>query len=280
MKSLRGGRRRARDEGGAPARVPRQYSTHALSCGVGRRAPWCRRYAVGVTISATPLNDPLLAGLEPALRAVAVPEKAEGMARYMKSAMAYLGVPSPVVRTTVRRLAAAHPFADVDQLHRTVTHLWDTARFREERYSAIMLTDSRLARGELTLLPFYAAVIETGQWWDYVDSVAPRLCELLQAHPERVDPLLRGWSGHENFWFRRAAIIAQLPAKATTDTGLLNDVVVANLAQKEFFIRKGIGWALRQYARTDPAWVLDFVNRNAGQLSPLSRREALKHLGS
>ncbi|MGO4385407.1 DNA alkylation repair protein [Specibacter sp. RAF43] len=233
-----------------------------------------------MTISATPLNDPLLAGLEPALRAVAVPEKAEGMARYMKSAMAYLGVPSPVVRTTVRRLAAAHPFADVDQLHRTVTHLWDTARFREERYSAIMLTDSRLARGELTLLPFYAAVIETGQWWDYVDSVAPRLCELLQAHPERVDPLLRGWSGHENFWFRRAAIIAQLPAKATTDTGLLNDVVVANLAQKEFFIRKGIGWALRQYARTDPAWVLDFVNRNAGQLSPLSRREALKHLGS
>ncbi|ALE06361.1 DNA alkylation repair protein [Arthrobacter sp. ERGS1:01] len=223
-------------------------------------------------------NAPFLAALGPALAAAALPEKAAGMAAYMKSAMPYLGVPSPTVRKTVRGLAKTHPFTDVAQLHATAAILWDGAVHREERYSAIMLTDSRLARGELGLLPFYTAVIETGQWWDYVDSVAPRLCELLLAHRDTMDPLLREWSGHRNFWFRRAAIIAQLPAKAATDTALLRDVMEPNLADTEFFVRKAIGWALRQYARTDPAWVLNYVASRESRLSPLSRREALKHL--
>jgi len=223
-------------------------------------------------------NAPFLAALGPALAAAALPEKAAGMAAYMKSAMPYLGVPSPTVRKTVRALAKAHPFTDVAQLHATATILWGVAGHREERYSAIMLTDSRLARGELELLPFYAAVIGTGQWWDYVDSVAPRLCKLLLAHRDTMDPLLREWSGHTNFWFRRAAIIAQLPAKAATDTDLLRDVMEPNLADPEFFVRKAIGWALRQHARTDPAWVLNYVAGHESRLSPLSRREALKHL--
>jgi 3-methyladenine DNA glycosylase AlkD len=236
-------------------------------------------YAVLMMPDAVAPNTAFQTALRPALEAVALPEKAAGMAAYMKSAMPYLGVPSPVVRKTVRALAKEHPFASVEQLHATVSELWDGAGYREERYAAIMLTDSRMARGELGLLPFYAVVIETGQWWDFVDSVAPRLCELLLAHREVMTPILREWSTHENFWFRRAAIIAQLPAKSETDTDLLQEVIEANLADKEFFIRKGIGWALRQHARTDPAWVRNYVARHQEQLSPLSRREALKHLG-
>ena len=202
------------------------------------------------------------------------------MAAYMKSAMPFIGLPSPVVRWTVRAMARKHPSAGVDQLHATAATLWAGAEYREERYAAIMHTDSRLARGELGLLPFYATAIAEGQWWDHVDSVAPRLCELLLAHPDAMDPLLCEGSGHANFWFRRAAIIAQLPAKAATDTVLLHDVMVPNLADKEFFIRKAMGWALRQHARTDPAWVLAFVTHYNERLSPLSRREALKHLGA
>jgi 3-methyladenine DNA glycosylase AlkD len=224
-------------------------------------------------------NAVFLASLRPALERIAEPGRAAGMAAYMKSAMPYLGVRSPEVRRTVRALAKEHPFADVEQLHSTAAQLWGGAEFREERYAAIMVTDTRLARGELGLLPLYTAVIAEGQWWDYVDSVAPRLCELLLVHPATMDPLLREWSRHANFWFRRAAIIAQLPAKSATDTVLLHDVLAANLADREFFIRKAIGWALRQQARSDPAWVLDFVDRHSGGLSPLSRREALKHLG-
>jgi 3-methyladenine DNA glycosylase AlkD len=183
------------------------------------------------------------------------------------------------VRKAVRTLAREHGFTGPPELLSTVQALWGAAEFREERYAAIMLTDSRMARGELCFLPFYATVIGQGQWWDYVDSVAPRLTELLLAERATMVPLLREWSGHANFWFRRAAIISQLPAKSATDTELLHDVLVPNLSEKEFFIRKAVGWALRQYARTDPAWVLDFVGRYGSRLSPLSRRKALKHLG-
>ncbi|POH73533.1 DNA alkylation repair protein [Arthrobacter glacialis] len=231
-----------------------------------------------MTFDAGSPNNLFLTALRPALAEVAIAEKAEGMDAYMKSAMPYLGAPSPAVRKTVRALAKEHPFSSVEQLRATVTILWDGAHFREERYAAIMLTDSRLARGELGLLPFYAVVIETGQWWDYVDSVAPRLNDLLQQHRQTMDPVLREWSEHPNFWFRRAAVIAQLPAKAATDTQLLSDLMAPNLAEPEFFIRKAIGWALRQYARTDPHWVRGYVAQHESLLSPLSRREALKHL--
>ncbi|AIY00713.1 hypothetical protein ART_1114 [Arthrobacter sp. PAMC 25486] len=223
-----------------------------------------------------PANAAFLQALGQALNEVAIPEKAEGMAAYMKSAMPFLGVPSPAVRRTVRSLARTHPFSGADQLLATAMELWATAQHREERYAAIMLTDSRLGRGEARLLPLYAVVIETGQWWDFVDAVAPRLCELLQVERGMMESLLREWSVHPNFWFRRAAIIAQLPAKGATDVQLLRDVIEPNLADREFFIRKAIGWALRQHARTDPGWVLRFVAEH--ELSPLSRREALKHL--
>jgi 3-methyladenine DNA glycosylase AlkD len=232
-----------------------------------------------MTYDAVAPNISFLASLRPALGSVAEPGRAGSMAAYMKSAMPYLGVRSPDVRKTVRALAREHPFGDAAELHVTAARLWCAADFREERYAAIMLTDSRLARGELELLPFYTTAIAEGRWWDFVDSVAPRLAELLLAHPDTMDPLLREWSRHPNFWFRRAAIIAQLPAKADTDTVLLHDVMVPNLADREFFIRKAIGWALRQHARTDPAWVREFVARYDAELSPLSRREALKHLG-
>ncbi len=224
------------------------------------------------------LNTAFLDALGPALTDLAMPEKAPEMAAYMKSAMPFLGVPSPTVRKTVRMLAKAHPFAGADQLRDTVMELWHGATRREERHAAIMLTDSGLGRGEMRLLPFYVVVIEEGQWWDYVDAVAPRLCELLQFDPALMDPLLRAWSVHPNLWFRRASITAQLAAKSGTDSRLLGDVIRVNLGDRESFIRKAIGWALRHYARTNPAWVLQFVAENEPQLSPLSRREALKHL--
>lgn len=221
-------------------------------------------------------NTGFLQALGPALASAALPGKADGMAAYMKSSMPFLGVPSPTVRRTVRALAREHPLSSPGELHATAMELWTGATHREQRYAAIMLCDSRLGRGEPALLPFYAVVIGTGRWWDYVDSVAPRLCELLIGDRAAMEPLLRRWSRHPDFWFRRAAIISQLPAKGATDVQLLADVIEPNLADKEFFIRKAIGWALRQHARTDPEWVLRFVAAHG--LSPLSRREALKHL--
>ena len=130
------------------------------------------------------------------------------------------------------------------------------------------------------MLGLYEEIIRTGAWWDLVDGVAHRLGDLLQAHRAKLTPLLGRWSRDDDFWVRRAAITAQLGAKAATDTALLGAVIEANLNDPEFFIRKAIGWALRQYARTDPAWVRAFVQRHWDELSPLSRKEALRNLAA
>lgn len=209
---------------------------------------------------------------------VAQAEKAPSMASYMKSVMPYRGVTSPIVRTTVRALAKDHPFTSIEQLSTSCFQLWNDAEFREERYAAIMLCDTKLARGNMTLLPFYEHVIDTGLWWDYVDSVAPRMWELLKAHPDVIKPKLIAYAKDKNFWRRRTAIIAQLPAKGATDVDLLSLAILPNLNDREFFIRKAIGWALRQYAKTNPDWVRAFLETHAEQLSPLSLREASKYL--
>ncbi|CAH0237104.1 MULTISPECIES: DNA alkylation repair protein [unclassified Arthrobacter] len=212
------------------------------------------------------------------LQAVADPGRAAGAQAYMKSQMPSLGVRVPEVRRIVRAEAAAHPPGGLAELQSTVLALWRSASCREERYAAIELTGLKLAAGELSMLALYEEIIRTGAWWDLVDGVAHRLGTLLQAHRAELTPVLGRWSRDDDFWVRRASITAQLGAKAATDTALLAAVIEANLDDPEFFIRKAIGWALRQYARTDPAWVRAFVQRHWDDLSPLSRKEALRNL--
>ena len=100
---------------------------------------------------------------------------------------------------------------------------------------------------------------------------------MLAAHPRPMKAVLREWAKDDNIWKRRTAILAQLRAKQTTDTKLLADVIRPSIDSSEFFLRKGIGWALREYSKTDPAWVTEFVGIHTG-LSDLSRGEALKHM--
>lgn len=212
------------------------------------------------------------------LQAAADPGRAAGAQAYMKSQMPSLGVRVPEVRRIVKAAAAAHPPGSLAELQSMVLALWRSAGCREERYAAIELTGLKLAAGELSMLALYEEIIRTGAWWDLVDGVAHRLGTLLQAHRSELTPVLGRWSRDDDFWVRRAAITAQLGAKTATDTALLAAVIEANLDDPEFFIRKAIGWALRQYARTDPAWVRAFVQRHWDELSPLSRKEALRNL--
>ena len=133
----------------------------------------------------------------------------------------------------------------------TVLELWHGARFREERYMALaVLGDRRYARFRtLDALPLYEELIVTGAWWDFVDEVAAGpLGDLL---PE-VAPALREWSVDDDLWKRRASIIAQVRRKRETDFALLTDCIEPNRADREFFIRKAIGWALRAYAWVEP----------------------------
>ena len=160
--------------------------------------------------------------------------------------------------------------------------LWDDATYREERYVAVDLCRHRAARAwqDAASVPLYDHFVVTGAWWDHVDAVAIALLgPILRAHRDAVEPVVRGWLGDPDPWRRRTSIIVQNGAKAETDTALLADAILANADDPYFFLRKGIGWALREYARTDPSWVQAFVATHADRLSPLSRREALKHVG-
>lgn len=222
----------------------------------------------------------LIDAIRGSLQAAADPGRAAGAQAYMKSQMPSLGVRVPEVRSIVRAAASDHPPGSLAELQSAVLVLWRNAGHREERYAAIELTGLKPAAGELSMLALYEEIIRTGAWWDLVDGVAHRLGALLQAHRAELTPVLERWSRDEDFWVRRAAITAQLGAKGATDTELLAAVIEANLEDREFFIRKAIGWALRQYARTDPAWVKAFVRRHADQLSPLSRKEALRNLAA
>jgi 3-methyladenine DNA glycosylase AlkD len=224
------------------------------------------------------VNRELLAAIRTALMEQTDPVRVAGAQAYMKSTILSLGVRVPDVRRLVVAAAAAYPFESPEQLRATVLELWREAQWREERYAAIDLTGLRLVAREPQMLPVYEEIIRTGAWWDFVDGVSQRIGALLQSHRAMMTPVLRRWSTDEDFWIRRAAITSQLKAKAATDTGLLREVIEPNLKDPEFFIRKAIGWALREYAKTSPAWVRDFVAEHGAQLSPLSRKEALRHL--
>jgi 3-methyladenine DNA glycosylase AlkD len=223
-------------------------------------------------------DSALIAAVIERLAAAADPSRAPGMRAYMKSAMPYLGVAVPAVRTATRAAAREHPSTTVTQLGATATVLWRGATHREHRYAATELTGLRIADGALELLPLYEEMITAGAWWDHVDAVAHRVGRLVLAHPQELRPVLLAWSSKADRWLRRASIIAQLGAKARTEKELLTAVIDANATEEDFFVRKAIGWALRDYARTNPDWVAEFVVARTGVLSPLSRREATKHL--
>ena len=205
---------------------------------------------------------------------LANPAKAPEMQAYMKSDMPFLGVPKPERVTLLKSLPVLN---DRDEWLEAVQTLWREATYREERYVALSLSgDRRFQSAEL--MPWFDEMIVTGAWWDYVDEIASRrVGPLLRSTPEVVRPLMLKWSVDADRWRRRTSIICQLGAKGATDVELLTQCVDANVDDRDFFLRKGIGWALRDFARTEPGWVRSFVEARPG-LSPLSRREALKHM--
>ncbi len=226
-------------------------------------------------------NTDLVAAVREELARVADPAKAPAMQAYMKSAMPYLGVTTPHLRRVCRAVFAAHPLVSFDEWRATALALWHEAHYREERYAAIGLTGDRryLAYQRLDALPIYEEMIVTGAWWDYVDDLAThRIGPLLALYPDPMRATMLAWSRDANLWKRRTAILCQLSFKATTDEELLFACIAPNLSDRDFFIRKAIGWALREYAKTRPDAVRRYMTEHEATLSPLSRREATKHL--
>jgi 3-methyladenine DNA glycosylase AlkD len=210
------------------------------------------------------------------------PVRARAQQAYMKSEMPYYGIASPELKTLLRPLLTEFRPTTREMWDETVRDLWDGATHREERYAAIAFAQHPAAKKwrDPDALGLYEHLISTGAWWDLVDVVASDLVgPVLLSHTRKTTPTIRGWAVGDDLWLRRAAILSQLKHGTETDLDLLTYVVEENVDDTSFWLRKAIGWALRQYGRTDPEWVRGEVDLLGSRLSGLSRREALKHLG-
>ena len=236
-----------------------------------------RRVDAGVP----PAAAALVVQLRTALQAAADPRRAPAMQAYMKSAMPFHGVPMPQVRRVATAVSASWPLEIEPHWRDAVQTLWRSAQYREERYAALHLAADRRTAAHQTLeaMTIYEEWIVTGAWWDFVDTIASGLVgPILARYPAPMRRRMLAWSRSPDLWKRRTAILCQLGFKSRTDPALLEACIEPSIESPEFFLRKAIGWALRQYARTDPAAVEHYVKRNRDRLSALSRREAMKHL--
>ena len=231
--------------------------------------------------SRTRASRTLIRAVHDELWRVREPGRAAGQQRYMKSAMPFMGVRVPVMRKTARAVFDRHLPAGADEWRATILALWREAGYREERYAALELAVHRPLLRWLNMdsVPLLNELIVNGAWWDYVDRIAPAgLGHVLSTEPKPMGTLMREWAGDENIWRRRAAILCQLGFKESTDLTLLYDCIGACTGHREFFVQKAMGWALRDYARTDPGEVRRYVAANESSLPRLTRREALKNL--
>ena len=207
------------------------------------------------------------------------PDRAAGQQRYMKSEIPFHGVRVPEVRRLARAVIADHPIPDSAVWEETGLRIWRRATHREQRYGAIELAYAPRYRHWLRpgCLAMLEEMIVTGAWWDYVDQLAAKhMGHILASYPDDIRPVLLAWAEDDDIWKRRTSILAQLKFKADTDADLLFSLIEPSLAEQEFFLRKAIGWALREYSKTRPDLVTDYVATNHRRLSPLSRREAMR----
>jgi 3-methyladenine DNA glycosylase AlkD len=211
------------------------------------------------------------------LSAEADPERAAKMAAYMKTDMPFYGVSSPARRKIVKQLNRFAPGTN-DEYRSQVSALWEQPH-REEKYVSI-----DWARRHRTFITFenidlYERMISEGAWWDLVDDIAANLVgTVARTDLDRMRPVLERWLTGDDLWLRRTVIICQLKSREQTDTALLFDACERTAHETDFFIRKAIGWALRQHSKIDPNAVRDFVEAHRAELSGLSLREATKHL--
>ena len=192
-----------------------------------------------------------------------------------------MGVRVPVMRKTARAVFDRYPPACAGEWQETILALWREATYREQRYAAVELAVHRAFLCWLTVesVPLLDELIVNGALWDCVDRIAPAgLGHVLSTEPEPMAAMMREWTRDENIWRRRASLRCQLGFKEDTDLALLYDRIGACMGHREFFVQKAMGWALRDYARTDPSEVRRYVAANVSSLPGLTRREALKNL--
>jgi 3-methyladenine DNA glycosylase AlkD len=213
-----------------------------------------------------------------ALNAHADPKRALEMKAYLRNQFEFLGIQTPTRRSIFKVLPKLPK--DAPLILQIANELWKKPE-REFRYVACDLLSQNAQVFGLEDLPAIKKLLQQDSWWETVDSLSGAIGDIVLK--EKINHLnsqaiMDEWLQDSDFWVRRSAMIHQLGWKAKTDQERLSNYALALSGESEFFIRKAIGWAFRDYARQDPVFVKSFMKKNASQFSNLTVREATKHL--
>lgn len=220
------------------------------------------------------MKDDYVTSIKQRFQAAADPVKAQPMKKYLKNQFEFLGIQKPQVILLHKEFLKKERLPGVERLEEIIKQLWELPE-REYQHFGFMLAEQyikQLKENHINLLEY---VITNKSWWDTVDFVATHLVGThFKRFPHQVGPYTAKWLASGNIWLQRTAILFQLKYKTGTDVELMFQIIRRLADSKEFFIRKAIGWALREYSKTNPAAVINFVESQS--LSNLSKREALK----
>jgi 3-methyladenine DNA glycosylase AlkD len=222
-----------------------------------------------------PVTAALLHQLQTSYAEARDPERAARMKAYLRDQFEYFGLTMPQRRAIDRQVLAGRPKPDGAELRTIALACWELPE-REFQYFGTDLLVRYAKRLSADFLPTAEHLITTRSWWDTVDALATRLVGSLVRRDPSLTRTMDAWIADQNIWLVRTALLHQLTYREATDTVRLFRYCRTQAGHPDFFVRKAIGWALRQYARTDPDAVRRFVAEN--RLSPLSIREATKHL--
>lgn len=203
-------------------------------------------------------------------------EKAKWMEAYMLNQFTFFGLQTPERRKLCKEHYRRYPVKDLKDLETIVKECFQLEQ-REFQYFGIELFSFHKKLWKPSSVKMMEYCLQEKSWWDSVDHIASEwLGSFFKLFPEQIEPVTKKWNHSENMWLQRSSIMFQKAYKKNTDTALLSKYILNCKHSKEFFIQKAIGWALREYSKTDPKWVKTFVKQN--KLAPLSEREALKRI--
>ncbi|MFI9612550.1 DNA alkylation repair protein [Streptomyces sp. NPDC052023] len=226
----------------------------------------------------SPLADTLMQRLTATYSAAADPARAAPMQAYMKDVAPFLGLATPVRRALSRTVVEGTPRPDETDCTAVALRCWQLPE-REFHYFAVDYLRRHVSRCSSGFLPVARHLVTTVPWWDTVDLLAAHVVGPLVAADAGLKADMDAWIADDDLWVARTALLHQLRYKERTDTERLFAYCLRQSGHPDFFIRKAIGWCLREYAKTDPDAVRAFLARESGRLAPLSVREALKNIG-
>jgi 3-methyladenine DNA glycosylase AlkD len=224
------------------------------------------------------MTHPWVQSVQTAFSSADNPKIAAPMSAYMKNHFPFHGITSQHRTELLKDLLSKENLPEHSDLPLICRQLWQLPQ-REYTYAALTLMTKFHKKLTPTDIPWLIDLVTQKSWWDSVDTLAGSvLSTLVNRLPDTLWPNFEPLISADNFWLNRTAIIVQLKMRDKTDTDFLTAAILPHMHNKEFFLRKAIGWSLRQYARHNPQWVIDFVQQHQELLSGLSKREALKRL--